>query len=156
MSWNGTERFFIWHGWFQLTGLHTAAKAYASVSSKPNGIIPTSAPAKLQPAFIWFKERWADRVGGGACLPLSHQLPVRHTKHWPSERSHCLSPLGPYKELSININGHCTKWAHWLFTRVVEVGVEDYGRLLLLWGNEKNGKVNLKKSGPLLLAYGSS
>lgn len=34
---------------------------------------------------------------GGFSLPLSDQLPDSHSKHWPSERSYCLSPLGPCK-----------------------------------------------------------
>lgn len=38
--------------------------------------------------------------GRGCSLPLSEGLPDSHSKYWPSERSPCLSPLGPCEELS--------------------------------------------------------
>lgn len=81
------------HSYWRVVGLQGLE---LPLKAKINGILPTSAPTKHQPALIWFR----GRGGGGCSLPLSDRLPDSHSKHWPSERSQCLSPLGPDEELS--------------------------------------------------------
>lgn len=48
---------------------------------------------------LGLKARLVAVGGGGSLSPYPRRLPGRHSKQWPSERSQCLSPLGPSEEL---------------------------------------------------------
>lgn len=94
-------------------------------------------------------------MGGGALFPYPTGFLTATVNTGPLKGHTVCHPWAPARSSPlININGHCTKWGHWLLTRGVEGGGE--GRLFLLtlreapppWGHGKTERGTWKSLAP--------
>lgn len=115
--------FLICNGWFHLTGLHAAAEAGVRASSKSkNYMLHSNICSGQTPACFHLLKR---KMGGGALFLCSTGFLTASVNTGPLKGHTVCHPWAPARSSPlININGHCTKWGHWLLTRGVEDGRE--------------------------------